>query len=244
MKRLGKTTWWLIIAALIISCRSTYVVSEKQYNQYEVSKDSASDASIEKIINPYRDSLSTKMDIVIGSAAKTLNKSQPESELGNFCADALFNYTKNNLYQVVDVSILNYGGLRLPAIPPGEITIGKIYELLPFENTIAIVTLSGDSLQKVCDMIAAKGGWPVSGLRFRIENNKAVDLMINNEKLISTKSYKIVAPDYIANGGDNMSVMKSAVQNNTGWLLRDAMIDYIRNLGKPIDANLDNRITK
>lgn len=246
MKRFWSTAWWIASLAFVIAaCNITYVATEKIYNQYPVNKDSTAEQTAEQIIKPYRDSLSNKMNVVIGTSEKEMSKAQPESELGIFCADVFLNYAKRTLpQQSIDACIINYGGLRLPSLPKGEITVGKIFELLPFDNLIVVNTVSGDSLQKACDAIAKAGGWPVSGIRFKIIDNKAVDVMINGNALVGNKNYNIVLSDYVANGGDNMFMLKSNESYNTGILMRDAMMDYIRTLNKPISSQLENRISK
>jgi 2',3'-cyclic-nucleotide 2'-phosphodiesterase (5'-nucleotidase family) len=226
----------------LVGCARRFSVADSTYTQYQVTKDSVADPTAEQIIRPYRDSLSGKMNVVIGTSAKQLSKGQPESELGNFCADAFLKIARDAIHQGVDVCIINNGGLRLPSLPQGDITVGKIFELLPFDNMIVVTTVTGDSLQAACDLIAKAGGWPVSGLTFRIENSKAVDVMVNNESLQRDKVYKVVTSDYVANGGDNMFMLKHDSQLNTGLLMRDAMIDYIKALDKPISADLQNRI--
>jgi len=233
-----------VAAALsLFGCSRHFSAADSTYTQYSVTKDSVADPTAEKIIEPYRDSLSGKMNVVIGTSAKEMAKGQPESELGNFCAEAFLNYMRNALHQQADACIINNGGLRLPSLPKGEITVGKVFELLPFDNLLVVNTVSGDSLQKACDAIAKAGGWPIAGIRLTIKDNKAVGVTVNGEPLSPTRSYKVVLSDYVANGGDNMFMLKSNASNNTGVLMRDAMIEYIRSLVLPITADLDRRIS-
>ena len=246
MKRFGQTGWWIaVVACAISSCNTTFVATEKDYVQYGVNKDSTADATAEKIIAPYRDSLTNKMNVVIGTSEKEMIKAQPESELGNFCADAFLTYARTlPFHQELDACIVNYGGIRLPSLPKGDITVGKIFELLPFDNLIVVNIVSGDSLQKACDAIAKAGGWPVSGIRFKIVDGKAVDVSVNGSALVGNMQYRIVLSDYVANGGDNMFMVKSSGSHNTGVLMRDAMMHFIRSQKQPIAATLDNRIQK
>jgi 2',3'-cyclic-nucleotide 2'-phosphodiesterase (5'-nucleotidase family) len=243
VKRFGRTGWWIAsLAIAITACNTTYVATEKNYTQYGVNKDSTASASAEQIISPYRDSLTNKMNVVIGTSEKEMTKAQPESELGNFCADAFLSYVKTTLRETADACIINYGGIRLPSLPKGEITVGKIFELLPFDNLIVVNTVSGDSLQKACDAIAKAGGWPVSGIRFKIVDGKAVDVNVDGIALVRNKNYNIVLSDYVANGGDNMFMLKSKESVNTNVLMRDAMMTYIRFQTQPLSSKLDQRI--
>ena len=229
----------------LAGCALRYSPAHSTYAQHHVNQDSLSDRRIDSIVKPFRDSLTDKMNLVIGKSEMEITKAQPESTLGNFCADIFLAYARSKVHhEVIDACIINYGGIRLPGLPAGEITVGKIFELLPFDNLLVVNKVSGDSLQKACDAMAKAGGWPVSGIRFTIVDGKAVDVTVGDHKLSPSRSYFIALSDYVANGGDNMSMLVSSHSYNTGILMRDAMIDFIRQLDKPISSQLDGRIAK
>ncbi len=185
------------------------------------------------------------MDKVINSATKTLTKKRPESELGNFLADALLYMAEEKYKTKVDVAFINYGGIRLEQLPAGDVTIGKVFEIMPFDNLLILQKLKGSVLQEFLDLTAKHGGWPVSGITMQIKNGKAVNIKVGDKPLDAEATYTISNSDYIANGGDNADMLKALPQISNGYLMRDAIADYIIKLkkeGKQITADIENRV--
>ena len=91
-----------------------------------------------------------------------------------------------------------------------------------------------------------KKGWPVSGLSFQIKENKAVNILVNNEPVQLTKNYTLATNDYLANGGDGMTFLKLIPQKQTGKLFRDAIMEYWSAQTKAVNkisAKIENRIS-
>jgi 2',3'-cyclic-nucleotide 2'-phosphodiesterase (5'-nucleotidase family) len=167
------------------------------------------------------------MGAVIGTVRETLEKSQPEGTLGNFMADAYLAMGALQFDSPIDAAFVNYGGIRLNQLPAGPLTLGKIFELMPFDNVLVLQQLSGTQLQSFLDLIAARGGWPVAGIRFTIKNKKAIDIYIKDKPLRPDASYWILNSDFVASGGDNADMLKVVPQRSTGYLARKALIDYV-----------------
>ena len=127
-----------------------------------------------------------------------------------------------------------------------NITVENIYELMPFENEMVFVKLKGADLKQFLDHLARNGGDSVGGVRFGISDNKAADIRIGGKPFDINSEYWLVTNDYVAGGGDDMSVMKNRVQYiSSGVLIRDAIIDYLEtmhNRGEVITPKLDGRI--
>jgi len=141
----------------------------------------------------------------------------------------LYEAVRDSLGEEIDFALQNYGGLRLAMLPKGDITLGHLYELMPFENYVVI--MEGDSalVQQLFDRIAQYGGWPVSRqVRFRIEEGGAVDIFIGGEPLRSGRIYRFALPDYIANGGDRMFFLREVPRKSTALLVREAVIGVLR----------------
>jgi 2',3'-cyclic-nucleotide 2'-phosphodiesterase (5'-nucleotidase family) len=97
---------------------------------------------------------------------------------------------------------------------------------MPFDNYLVVLEIPGDSLQKVLDIIALKGGWPAYGISYKINDQGATDITIDNIPIEGQRLYQVALSDYIANGGDKMTILKQFEQKNTGLGLRDAFIEY------------------
>lgn len=236
----------ILVFIFIVSCRPSYQSQSIQYKDYRLTSSEKIDSTYLGFLKPYQDSVNSTMNLILAEADTTLFKKQPEGELGNFLTDALLAMSRKQFDQHVDAAFLNYGGIRSPYLAKGDITVGKIFELMPFDNLVTMQKLKGNILQEFLDHTAAAGGWPVSGLTMRIVNKKATEVLIDGKPLDQDKFYNIVNSDYITNGGDNCAMLRNIPVVSTGYLVRDAFIDYIRQQhkeGKKIHAVTENRVT-
>lgn len=234
-----------IFIGSILSCHSVYQSQSLQYKTYRINDSEKKDSSLISLIRPYGDSVNKNMNDIIGFAEKTLEKKKPEGTLGNFMADAFLIMAEEKYKMKVDVAFMNDGGIRLDQLAEGPVTKGKIFELMPFDNILIIQKLKGDALQQFLDLIASRGGWPVAGISMQIKNNKAVNVMIGDKPIDHTTTYITVNADFIANGGENADMLKNIPQINNGYLVRDALFDYVKKLksqGKEISAKIENRV--
>ncbi|HKR03591.1 MAG TPA: 5'-nucleotidase [Bacteroidia bacterium] len=224
-------------------------VEKKQY-AFSAKEFASVDSSILQSVLPYKTKLDAEVNILIGKSVQAISKNQPEGLLGNFAADLSLEESKKHYYpednKNIDFCFLNNGGLRA-ALPAGEITKRNIFEVMPFENELIVLSLTGSDVKQLLNYIVSKNGIPIGGLRMKIKNKEAVEVMINNSPFDSTKIYKVVTSDYLANGGDNLFFLAQAKKREyINLKIRDAMIEHIQQLtkdGKLIDPKLDGRIT-
>lgn len=234
-----------LLLVVLASCNTLYQPTQLAYNNYEIASQQPKDTNLARLLTPYRDSLNRSMNEVVGFAEETLEKSQPSGTLGHFMADVMLYAGKQKFDMPIDAAFVNYGGLRITQMPKGPVTRSTVFELMPFENLVIVQTLKGSVLQQFLDHIAVAGGWPVAGLTFDIKDKKAVNILINGQPLDINKNYNIINSDYVANGGDNAAMLKPIPQQNRGYLMRNAVFDYIKALkaqGKNIMADKENRI--
>ena len=125
-------------------------------------------------------------------------------------------------------AITNIGGIRNPLMQ-GEITLGEIYSIFPFDNTLCLIKLKGSDLRDLFDIIASRGGEAVSHeVRMTIADDKAANLTIDGAPLDDNRIYSIATIDYVANGGDHMTpCLKATERKNSAAFLRDVVINYI-----------------
>jgi 2',3'-cyclic-nucleotide 2'-phosphodiesterase (5'-nucleotidase family) len=236
-----------LLLFVLNACNASYSVSNvaDQQQKFDASY-TFEDPVIEAEILPYRRELEASMNELLAVAAQNLTKAKPESTLGNLLADASLEMAEIYTGKKVDVGIINYGGIRVPSISKGNVSLGNVYELMPFDNYLVTLSLEGKILEQVLQKIASGGGWPVTGIQFTIKEGKAVNIKINGKAINDTTIYVVAISDYLANGGDNLEMLKGLAQNNTDVLLRDAFIDYFKAIhaeGQLLDAVLENRIS-
>jgi 2',3'-cyclic-nucleotide 2'-phosphodiesterase (5'-nucleotidase family) len=238
--------YYLVLLILFISCRAALSPSGAEYANYRVTATVPKDTVVQMLMKPYRDSTNKSMNDIVGRAEITLEKKLPESTLGNFMADAMLYSARVKFSVPIDAAFVNYGGLRINQLPAGPVTRGKIFELMPFDNLLVVQQIKGDMLQLFLNLIAEDKGWPVAGVQFQLSGGKATNIKIGGAPLDLSKTYSIVNSDYVANGGENAAMLKTIPQQNKGYLMRDAIFDYINHLksgGKNISANIENRVT-
>jgi len=213
-----------------------------------VINDNKIDSSIYKAMLPFKKTHDEQMYAVIAKSEDALVKADVESTLGNFFCDAVIYETKKILGKdsnMVDVAIFNKGGLR-NSLPKGNITIGNIFELMPFDNELVLLKLSGAQFKDMCYKIVEKGGIPIGGMRLTIKGTTPTDITINGKAFDEKKDYWVVTSDYLANGGDSYNFFKNAKERKImNVLLRNVIINYcedITKLDQTIKPKLDGRI--
>ncbi len=234
----------LVFASL--SCNTLYKSQTLEYQSYQIHDTLQKNIALVNFLTPYKVKVNSMMNNVIGYVEKNLDKKLPEGELGNFMADAYLQMAREKFKTHIDVAFMNYGGIRLNQLSKGNITNGKIFELMPFDNLLILQKVKGNVLQDFLDLTANQGGWPVAGLTMQMKNKKAFDVMINGKKLEPEHIYIIANSDYVANGGGDAVMLKDIQQISIGYLMRDALFDYIESLkreGKSINAKIENRVT-
>ena len=185
------------------------------------------DQSTDDLIEPYRAKLEGQMNEVIGEIAHDMSKKLPESTLGNFVAALLKDQTELIIGDSLDFALQNHGGLRINSLPKGPITTGKVYELMPFDNMLVVITADGKVINRLFDVIAFKGGWPMTNdIKMTIKDGKATDVLIHGQPIENDKLYKFAINDYIANGGDNCEFLQEGKIETLNITVRDAIIDY------------------
>ncbi|MFW6309969.1 MAG: 5'-nucleotidase C-terminal domain-containing protein [Prolixibacteraceae bacterium] len=236
---------------LNFSCKTHYTKSYAEGQNISVSGSTTGiDSQVVEVFLPYEKILDKDMSKVIAVAEEKMVKEKPESGLTNFLADLLLEQgakkAKSAGLQIKpDISYFNYGGIRT-FLPEGEITVGKIYELMPFENEMVYLRLSGKQVQEFLNIIAEKGGDSLGGVRFVISRGKAENIQINGEPLSAGSDYWLVTNDYVASGGDNLEVLtKRSEFVQSGEKIRNVIISHLADMQqkeKTISARKDERI--
>lgn len=212
------------------------------------------DARMEKMIAPYRTRVNEALAEKVGTTQMAMEKGLPESELSNMMADATLwsakNWATGDLEKYTpEMCMLNSGGIRT-ALPAGNITMGHIYELMPFENEVVLLKLSPDSLRSLVRYVAARGGAPVSGIRIYIGNEvgRTGQTRLGDKPYVFDRNVWVATSDFLANGGDGMTFFSKPLEYvETKIKVRDAIAAYFRRFnaeGKPVPAVKDGRISR
>lgn len=234
------------VALLLFSCKTHLHHQVNQGQYYQIDTSITADSSIINYYAPYKAKLEAEMNRVVGYADNdiTRNRNAPESPMGNFFADALL-WKGRRLDPEVQVSFATKDGIRAD-LNAGNITIGNIFEIMPFENVVAILTLSGKDMLRLADYMAKTDGQPASGIKLIIENGKVKEFLVQGKPIDPNAHYKLVTYDYLANGGDYITFFDHPItREDYTQLLRETLMEYVSDIekqGKHIQAQLDGRV--
>jgi 5'-nucleotidase len=207
--------------------------------------DSKVDQTFAAKIDSYTTDVAKKMDEVIGYCPSAMSKGNPESPLSNLTADGLIWAAKEFHNVDADVSVYNSGGIR-STIAKGNLTVGDVFTLYPFDNVLSVITMKGSELKKFFNTVASYGGMPINGgVRLVISNKKAKSLTINGKAIVDSQTYTIATLNYLVNTesyfANHLSRMDYSIYV---W---DYFTEYFRYLAKnnngQITASKDGRIT-
>ena len=229
----------LIIVSFLLFNIFFYVNAQNEnYNyQYEVVKmdttfDKGADLTIETYLFHLKQEKDKVMSQSIGNSKAVLSSFAPVSPLSNLLVDMLFEWGNDYLDQKkmekADLALLNFGGIRA-SLPQGKITIGDIYQVAPFDNTVAFFCVKGSELKKMFDTFTEKRNAPMANVQTIYQNGRLFSYTIGGAPLESDKIYTIVTINFLALGGDEF--LSHSVPESVIYLevpVRDVFIHEIR----------------
>jgi 2',3'-cyclic-nucleotide 2'-phosphodiesterase (5'-nucleotidase family) len=227
-----------VVAALVLSgCGSSQPLTIQSdpadIITYTVVNDSVGeDPAMLQMVAPYSEEMDAQISEVVGRAEAEIREGRPEGPLGTFAAEAMLSVVQGLTDRPVDMALTNNGGLRVP-IGPGDITVGKMFELMPFDNMMIVLDLSAAQVDELAQRLAGLGGDPIAGFSFTITaDEKAADIKVGGKALDPNRTYRLVTSDYLANGGGPYEVLWDAkVRDEVAYLLRDAFTEHLREIG-------------
>lgn len=120
----------------------------------------------------------------------------------------------------VDIAMSNWGGFRQD-LPAGSITANDIINILPFDNTLVIVEITGQQLAenlRCCGGAVAGMTYSRAGTAMRLTDGSALD---------ESATYRVIVNDYMYNGGDGyLFDTQDPDGYDTGVNWRQPIIDY------------------
>jgi 2',3'-cyclic-nucleotide 2'-phosphodiesterase (5'-nucleotidase family) len=214
------------------------------------------DADVEKLLAPYSSKV-RELSKVIGQLEGGLNKTGVGAgSLGNFVTDGIKAQAQAKLGKPVSLVIVNAGGLRKNAIAAGELRASDIFELLPFENALVALEMTGVQLAKLLEIVPrdAQAGARIHfkwNDRNRAEfiSGKLVDEKGQEQEIDPKKVYTVITIDYLVRlGSGSYAILQEAKsQKPLNITLRDAILDYVKSetaAGRPIRGVVDNRFVQ
>ncbi|MBA2339555.1 MAG: 5'-nucleotidase C-terminal domain-containing protein [Pyrinomonadaceae bacterium] len=211
------------------------------------------DPSVTSIVAPYRVKVA-ELNRVIGTLeGELLKRGIGGGSLGNFVVDAIRDQATKALGRPVLLAVSNTGGMRKNQIAAGELRASDVFELLPFENKIVALDLTGEQLLRFLKIVVAQRD-AQSGARiiYRTGQDKTNELVsikfvgANSETEIDpAATYTIVTIDYLVNRGGSYAVLQESKNvRPLGLTIREVVLNYIQAeaaAGRTIKGRLDGR---
>ncbi|PRY87530.1 5'-nucleotidase-like protein [Mongoliibacter ruber] len=249
IRKMGKLksiySWSIYLGfSLLIAC-APQLQKSAQVTFLPLDSNVAVHPEMEDFVSPYRENLEAEMGKVIGETTSEINKAgSGETALGNLITDLQKEHAEQTFGYSIDISAMNNGGIR-NILPMGEITLGNIYELSPFDNYLYILELDSERLRKLAEYAVSRKSLGLSGLYVESEGGKLVRYLVNGKQVEDDKTYLLAVNDYMASGGDNMDFLIDAPRKEqTDIVLRDLLIERIKALtekGEKISARIEGR---
>ena len=178
-----------------------------------------------------------------------------ECQMGVLVAEAMLDRVRD---QGIDVAIMNAGGIRA-SIDAGEVTMGEVLTVLPFQNTLSTFEISGADLlvaleNGVSEVEEVAGRFPqVAGLSYAFDaseppGERVSDVMLvrdgESAALDPKALYGVVSNNYVRGGGDGYDVFAEKAEKayDYGPNLEDVVADYLAE-NAPYEPSTDGRIT-
>lgn len=235
--------------------RITQAVGEPLIMDGSVDEDGATKARIAEAAEPLE---AIRNQVVAMSAASIQGDRSvcrvQECEMGNLVADAMLARVAD---QGVQIAIANSGGLRA-SIDAGEVTMGEVLTVLPFQNTLATFQISGqgviDALENSVSQVEEVAGRfaQVAGLKYTWDSKVApnegriVEVLVAQDggygPIDPAALYSVVTNNYVRNGGDGYKMFRDGLNAyDYGPGLEVVLAEYMAAQGSYVPY-LDGRI--
>lgn len=242
----------IVIYTTFYSCKNepAYAPERIKSHLIPITPNTDQNQEITDLIKPYKEAIQAEMDSVLAYApfSHTKKDSKLNTAVGNMMADAVFEmatpiFEKRAGYPFNAV-LLNYGGIR-SALNQGNITTRTAYELMPFENEVVVVELSGRQIKDLFDYLKNGTAHPISGMEIVLTKDGEIKkARIQGQEIIDNETYFIATNDYLKNGGDGMYFFAKPISVlGLDYKIRNVLIDYFKKYDT-ISPVQDSRFTR
>lgn len=187
----------------------------------------AADSNILQLIAPYKATVDSGMGEILAELPFDLVKDKPNGSLGLWMADACRRQASLQSGEDIEVAVLNQGGIRRPYLQKGQVNLGMIYELMPFDNNLIVISVKGFVLYDILEVACSKGGDPVSGVSIHVKAD-TLEVMVGDSPLDMAKEYTVATNDYMYMGGDGYGLMQNTNSLAFYGLVRDALVSEMK----------------
>jgi len=208
-------------------------------------------------LKPYLQQVAAKRneDLGIRTTERFKRGYYRESPLGDLFTDAMRSYMKT------DVAVMNSGGIRAD-LPAGSLIYANMFDVSPFDNFPAIVSMTGAQVRQMLDMTVVGGGRGIlqaSGIRYTFDEALDADkpmmqrrrltdvTLANGQPLDPNATYRVAMIDFLVTGGEGLDVVMKPIPDALKQIdytrpIRELLIEAIKSMPQPIAPKTDGRI--
>ncbi|MEO5823222.1 MAG: bifunctional UDP-sugar hydrolase/5'-nucleotidase [Vicinamibacteraceae bacterium] len=198
------------------------------------------DAAVERALAPALEAVRVLKAQPIGVVLETpIRRLQPLSPLGNLVTDAMLAAGPG-----ATVAMNNSGGGLRADLPAGPLTYGSVFEVMPFDNLLVDVRLTGRQLRQVfaASILQNRRGLGFSGIRVdgRCQAGALTVTMTrpSGAAIADDDPVQLITSNFLATGGDGIltPVMPAGgfPVDADAPLVRDLLIEYLKKPGAPV----------
>ncbi len=234
-----------VITLCVISCTKKpvqVVYATTEAIPVDAKNDYIQDAAYLKHFAPIKEEVEREMSVQIGYAPERLWVASPECPMLNWATDALWEAAKKAYPGNVDIAIVNMGGMRCEW-PAGPITRRHVFELMPFDNILVVLTLKGEDILSLCESFARYGGQGVAGMRVTVIDGHLADVQVGGKAVNPQALYTVATSDYLSGGTDHMDALTRYVDCwKSDLIIRELYLEAVQTQDT-IRAAVDGRMT-
>ncbi len=223
------------------------------------------DPTLTALIDKYEALAAPLANQVIGRITANIlraNNAAGESALGDVIADAQLAATASPGFGEAVVAFMNPGGIRSDLLfapsgaeAPGEVTFGEAFSVQPFGNSLVTMTLTGQQIHDLLEQQWVGQPFPrilqvSNGFTYTWDAADPVgdrvdvaDIAIGGVPIVAGNNYRVTVNSFLADGGDNFSVLTLGTNRLGGEVDLDALVTYF-GLNSPVPPGSQNRITR
>ena len=228
----GARGLYLGVLELIVDEKTGKLESATEHGELKTVWSGPNDAADEetaRLIGRYESKLKPMLNEVVGETPVDLTR-QPygESSLGSVIADSMREST------AAQIAIQNSGGIRAD-IPAGKITMERVYMVLPFDDDLVCMDLTGQALIEIFEKAAAgrRGFLQVSGLEVAYTisadgRRKVTRMAAGGLPVDKSKTYRVATNDFLAEGGDGLVGFRKGSNRVRATDMRDGFVEYLK----------------
>jgi 5'-nucleotidase len=227
------------------------VVSAVNVPNLQVAED---DPEVQALINKYQALSDPLANEVIGETTAPITRTGDEageSALGDVIADAQLAATSPLGFGEAVVAFMNAGGIRAD-LDAGPVTFGEAFAVQPFGNSLVTMTLTGAQIEALLEQqftggigrLQVSNGFTYTFSASAPAGDKInpASIMINGTVVNPSASYRVTVNNFLADGGDNYTVLIGGTDRLGGEVDLDALVTYFQ-ANSPVPPGPQDRIT-